>query len=329
MRDIKNYISGLLFIHDCVILPGFGGFITNDKSAVHDTSNHTFHPPKKDILFNRNLTYNDGLLINYLAKNMGIPYDEAKQKVQETVDRAWLALDKNQEVVFEGVGSFKNDVDGKLIFTPAETINYQVDSYGLSSFRFPPLDYEKNARDIIPLYNATIMNEGVKKTLKWVGIIVLPIIGAIALVPYSKSKLNPQSAGLFRLQKTNNDQPIEMVHSAMPVDTMKPDIIDQSTDKRNALFYSEEVNTANAVKKQKTEGLTFYIIGGSYRESYNAEKHAAAYQKKGFEQATVIHVDELYRVSLSHFDNKVNALHELRRIRKMESNDKVWLFSKK
>ncbi|MBI9066009.1 MAG: SPOR domain-containing protein [Salinivirgaceae bacterium] len=325
MQDINKYVSGLLFIHDCVILPGFGGFVSNERSAIHNEVNHTFHPPKKDVLFNKNLTYNDGLLINYLAKNLNISYTEAKKRIQEEVQKAWLKLDKNEEVVFNGVGSFKYDKNQNLIFTAEETENFLIDSYGLSSFRFPPLSYQKNAREIIPLYNHTHMNEGVKKTLKWASILILPIIGALALVPYSKSKLNQQSAGLN--PDMNIEKSIESTHSAMPNDSITDEVLDQSTDKKVALFYTE--GTQPSVKKQQTQGFKFYIIGGSYRDENNAKEQVKIYRDKGFDKTQVMFVDELYRVYLQDFDSKVNAIHELRRIRNEEKNDQVWLYSKK
>ncbi|HAM98720.1 MAG TPA: hypothetical protein DCQ26_08910 [Marinilabiliales bacterium] len=323
MQDINKYISGLLFIHDCVILPGFGGFVTNYQSARHNELSHTFYPPQKDLIFNKNLTYNDGLLINYLAKNHHIPYTEAEERIQNEVQKAWLLLEKGEPVVFEGVGTFQYDKNQNLTFTPAETENFLTDAYGMSSFRFPPLNYQKNGRDIIPLYNSQNMNEGVKKTLK-IAAIVVPIVGVLTLIPLTRDYRNQQTAG-YTFIDTNIEEPIEATHSAMAEDSNMEVVLDNSTDKRQALFYTEEPKPV--IVKQNTDGLTFYIIGGSYKDETNATIHAEAFRKKGFE-AQVLHDNDLYRVSLATFDNKVNALHELRRIRSEEENDQVWLFSK-
>jgi len=47
--DISSYISELLFEHDCVIIPNFGGFICNYKPAdIHPIQN-TVSPPAKAI----------------------------------------------------------------------------------------------------------------------------------------------------------------------------------------------------------------------------------------------------------------------------------------
>jgi len=326
MQDINKYISGLLFIHDCVILPGFGGFVTNYHSAEHNEMSNTFYPPKKDVLFNKHLTYNDGLLINYLAKNYNISYKEAAQLIKDEVQKAWIELDKGRKVHFDGVGIFGYDENRNMVFTPEDSENFLTDAYGLSSFRFPPLNYQKSARNVIPLYNQTQhMNEGAKKTLKWAAAAVaVAFVTVLALIPYQKNNSLEQTAG-YNFDSTS-DKPIETVHSAMPCDTNVVEVIDQKTDKRLALFYTEE--SADLEKKQDTEGFIFYIIGASYKDESNAKEHANLFKQKGF-KASVIKVDDLYRVSLCNFDNKVNALHELRRIRNEEKNDNVWLYSQK
>lgn len=323
MQDINKYISGLLFIHDCVILPGFGGFVSNYHAAEHNKTSHTFDPPTKDVLFNKNLTYNDGLLINYLAKNAGITYNEAKARIQDEVQQAWLKLDKQQEVTFEGVGTFRYDKNKNLHFEPANTENFLTDAYGMSSFRFPPLHYHKNAREVVPIYNANQnMNQGLKRTLK-IAAVVVPIIGLLTLIPYTKSIRQQQMAGYGYSDSV--EKPIEETHTAMPSDTNMEQVLDIVTDKRQALFYNEEPK--QVIKKQQTDGLTFYIIGASYKDAINADKHAAQFKAEGFD-ASVIFADDLYRVALCSFDSKVNALHELRRIRNEESNEKVWLYAR-
>lgn len=325
MQDLNKYISGLLFIHDCVILPGFGGLVTNYHNAEHNEMSNTFFPPKKDVLFNKNLIYNDGLLINYLAKNLQITYAEAEQRIKEEVQKSWILLDKGQGVSFDGVGSFKYDENRNMVFTPEDSENFLTDAYGLSSFRFPPLSYQKNARDIIPLYNYTPMDESVKKTLKWAAAAVAVFaITILSLIPYQKNKSLEQTAGISF--DTTHEKPIEAVHSAMASDTDVAVVINKTTDKRLALFYNEEAPPL--VAKQVTEGYIYYIIGGSYKEEINAQENAEAFKQKGFD-ATVLNVNDLYRVSLCQFDNKVNALHELRRIRNEEKNDNVWLYSQK
>ena len=90
---IEDYIKDLLYRYDCVIIPNFGGFVTNKISAqIHKDSN-TFHPPTKQIGFNVNLIHNDGLLANYIASSENISFDQATSKIKVTVSQ-WNKLIK-------------------------------------------------------------------------------------------------------------------------------------------------------------------------------------------------------------------------------------------
>ena len=64
---LANYIKDLLYRYDCVIIPNFGGFITNKISAKFNVDSSCFYPPSKQIAFNSHLKGNDGLLANYIS----------------------------------------------------------------------------------------------------------------------------------------------------------------------------------------------------------------------------------------------------------------------
>ena len=68
-------------MHDCVIIPQFGGFVGNNRSAVLNETTGIITPPSKEILFNLNLKTNDGLLINHIAKSEWISNIKAKDLV--------------------------------------------------------------------------------------------------------------------------------------------------------------------------------------------------------------------------------------------------------
>jgi hypothetical protein len=80
--DITAFIRELLFSHDCVIVPGFGGFIGNYNPARIDKSTSTFYPPVKQISFNRNLNHNDGLLVGRVSGFSKVSYGDARNIVE-------------------------------------------------------------------------------------------------------------------------------------------------------------------------------------------------------------------------------------------------------
>ena len=71
-KTVTNYISELLYSHDCVIVANFGGFVCNKTSAKLDQLTGILSPPNKSILFNSQLKENDGLLINHISKSNNI-----------------------------------------------------------------------------------------------------------------------------------------------------------------------------------------------------------------------------------------------------------------
>ena len=97
MMDIVSHINELLFRYECVIIPGFGAFLTHHQSAYTDTETNAFMPPSKTLSFNRQLQTNDGLLAAHLAKVYGLSYQEALQDLREQV-QIWIAQLENKTI---------------------------------------------------------------------------------------------------------------------------------------------------------------------------------------------------------------------------------------
>jgi len=60
--QLATYIKDLLYRYECVIIPGFGAFLTQYQSATINSANNSIFPPGKQVSFNRQLQTNDGLL---------------------------------------------------------------------------------------------------------------------------------------------------------------------------------------------------------------------------------------------------------------------------
>ena len=325
MLDLGSYIIQLLFEHDCVIVPGFGGFVANYCDATHDESSHTFYPPSKKIVFNSSLSHNDGLLINHVAKQLNVEYVEAEQLVMQSVDEAWLMLEKGETLKLDGLGSFRYNDDALLVFEPHLVENLLTDSCGMSSFRFPPLNYQSHTEAVINNENIKKMPAiDTKKALRYAAIIV-PLAALIGLIPVYRQHLQ-QNAGITAPAPAN--LPIEdTISASAPVQSVDY-AITASTDKRAALFYNENpTQTTSAHKAEQPQNSIYYIIGGSFKDRANADNYVKIYKKAGFD-SEVIETDQLYRVSLGAYNDKVIALHELRRIRAKEEYNNSWLYTK-
>ncbi len=149
---IARYIGDLLYDYECVVIPGLGGFLSNDKPASIQPNTHHFHPPYKQIMFNAYLKTNDGLLVNYIAREENISYKEAKVQVDKFVYLCDNALKSGKRINFHKVGSLSLNKNEKIIFEQDPTINYNADAFGLTSFVSPAIRHanaEEKLREVV------------------------------------------------------------------------------------------------------------------------------------------------------------------------------------
>ncbi len=137
---LDDKISELLYHYDCVIIPEFGGFITNYKPAHLDERLHLFHPPSKEISFNRNLKRNDGLLAHYLAEVDQCSFEEANEGIRKSVEDYFSRLNKGERVVFNKVGIIYRDSSRNLRFQPSHEVNFLKDAFGLEKIFAVPTE---------------------------------------------------------------------------------------------------------------------------------------------------------------------------------------------
>jgi CCDC81-like HU domain protein/sporulation related protein len=136
---IAKYIGDLLYEYECVVIPGLGGFISNEVSASINANQHSFLPPSKKIVFNPHLLINDGLLVNHIASSENISYLDSKLRVEKFVKKCKFALDHKKRIHFHKIGHLLKNTQDKIEFDPDNNQNYFADSFGLSSFVSPPI----------------------------------------------------------------------------------------------------------------------------------------------------------------------------------------------
>ena len=135
--NYNKYISELLFEYDCVIIPGFGGFIGNYTPARIQTSYHTFFPPYKSLLFNSNLKQNDGLLAVRISQGEKMSYSDALHSIGFLINSWNKQLNSGLTIEIDQVGKLFRDKEGNLQFDQHNEINFLPESYGLCSFISP------------------------------------------------------------------------------------------------------------------------------------------------------------------------------------------------
>lgn len=295
--DITAFIRELLFSHDCVIVPGFGGFIGNYTPARIDKSTSTFYPPVKKISFNRNLNHNDGLLVGRISAVADINYGDARNLVEEFTASLRKKLERGEKVVFDNIGSFINNQEGNIQFEPATDVNYHLDSYGLESFQFMPIEgYDVRSRITRHLDKEPVRNASARKILLRAAVII-PLLAVIVAIPFKlslfKSKvettnLNPLASAEFE----NNKTAVEEKVSSKPVESQAP----------------SAANVNPEVVIPATNEESYYLITGSFRLKENAETQAGMLRKKGFSPEIINAPNGFFRVSAMRCNSLNTAL---------------------
>ena len=186
IMDVRVIIARLLEEHDCVILPGYGGFIGNYAPARIDPVSHSFIPPSKKILFNINLKQNDGLLCNRLVTDEGVSYADALALVNELVTSIRHTLKSGKSFIIPEVGRLFAGREGTLQFEQAKDYNLLPDAFGLLTFISPPVNRNSYSarfeQAIVPQQrDISAPKRQFPRSLKWAAMLAIPI-GAAAII---------------------------------------------------------------------------------------------------------------------------------------------------
>lgn len=136
MVSVEQLIGELLLRHNCVIIPSFGGFVAKQAPAVIDFKSGVMTPPRKSLLFNRQLINNDGLLIAELAVSNSIHYNEATEIVQQLVGKWNEQLRNGFRITIDKVGFLYFDAEKNICFEQDRFFNLLLESYGLGKVHF-------------------------------------------------------------------------------------------------------------------------------------------------------------------------------------------------
>lgn len=133
MITVDKYIRKLLFEHDCVIIPEFGGLLTHHVAAHYDSVNSLFLPARRRLAFNEVLKIDDGLLTYYVAAHEKLSREDAAHQIRRYVDLLRQQLNDGGSVNMEAIGAFAANSEGKLVFEPDYSQNYTSECFGLYS----------------------------------------------------------------------------------------------------------------------------------------------------------------------------------------------------
>ena len=295
--SISKHINELLYNHNCVIVPGFGAFLT--KNIAASRNNDVFSPPKKTIAFNGMLKENDGLLANKISATDGVSYNAALKKIKKDVKTLVSSLNMG-EVEIKNIGTLRLNDEKKIQFQPNQNVNFDSRSYGLESFTRPPRKTsspeEKVKKLSIPDY-----------AVRYAAIILLLIgISSISYNSFDEFRYEQKAESLANAQK----KILENVQAA-------------------TFDLGEYAKISIPIKQNiipgKSSSIYYSVIAGSFRSMENANKKLKSLINLGYQASfTSVNPKGLHRVAYARLENRNEAVNLIARIKKEKGND-AWL----
>jgi nucleoid DNA-binding protein len=334
--NLAGHIKDLLFQEDCVIIPGFGGFVCKYKEAKIDFSTSRIIPPARIVAFNQQLKENDGLLIQFCAKQENKDYTVIESKIKAKVTEINEMLKKGESVDFKDIGRFKIE-NQNLVFKPVSNQNFNLDSYGMESFEFPMLSSQTK---LVPTRKKQL--EPVKKKNRKPSLVPLligiPLLAAISYLPiYFQSNPIQQKTETAGITLPVNLVKIEpqaqeiiiprQVLSLEENDNSSSDVLTTEANKEYPEVAEPIVNT-NTNENISTIGnseFNIHIIAGSFSSYANAEKSALDYQAQSYKVVILPAANGMHRVSIQQYSTKENAILELSQLKEATKNPNLWI----
>ena len=312
-KTVEHYISELLFLHDCVILPNFGGFIGNPQSAKLNKTTGVLSPPSKQILFNANLKTNDGLLITHISNKEGITQEVAKNEVENYATKITDKLTKSKVLRIDKIGLFTLGREENIIFLQDSVNNYSLDAFGMKATHNKAVVRETIIEEKVAATIQTIRTQSNNpKAFLRAAAVMIPLIALSYISITQQDKINnvyTQMASLNPFENSIIAEPITEVIPEVKIEVEATPIIE-----------SIEEEIAPIIVPQKT----YYIIAGAFSERKNANKMLAKLKKWNY-NTELVPGGNLLRVSYNSFTNKTDALIALQEIK--QENSAAWLLT--
>lgn len=363
MIELAQHIETLLLENDCVIVPGFGGFVAHYSPATRVKEENIFLPPTRTIGFNPQLKLNDGVLVQSYMSAYDTSFADASRIVEKEVNEFIGLLHEEGKAHLDNIGEIHYNVYGNYEFIPYDSKITTPSLYGLDFFEMQELSvlqqkekvwvpthlekekktfeisinraYLRNAAAMIAAivlffaFSTPVENTDVQKN-NYAQLLPSELFEqiekqSVAVTPvYVKSEAMQQAK---KLSASSTKASSTKKHTADKVKTSKPIAVKEVKVAKQGTSATTAA-TAPAVKSQKSVNHPFHIIVAGGISLKDAEAIATQLKSKGFANAKALNIDGKVRVSISSFDNRNEATKQLLELRKNETYKNAWLLAK-
>lgn len=292
MIELDRHIEILLLSNDCVIVPGFGGFMTHHVEARHDDTDNMFLPPLRTLGFNPQLTLNDSLLAQSYIETYDISYPEALRRIQSEVEELRQILDNEGSYELSDIGTLFVNEYGRYEFQPCEAGILTPELYGLYAFEMKPLA-EQHKAEVVSIQNEKPVEDEKPKEkaiiipLSTVRKAVAACVAVLALMlfpsPTSDNNTNTLAGTASQTSVLRDVMPKNVVNG-QPNSIVSNDEINIVSAQKAIIKQVEALQSAN----ETTQQGGFTIVMMSHISKKNAEQYLEMLGEKGFNEGRIL-----------------------------------------
>jgi len=353
MIELVRHIEILLLENDCVVIPGFGGFITHYSPASWNEEDCFFTPPSRTIGFNPQLKMNDGVLAQSYMEVYGTDFSDATKMLEQEVNKLIEKLHNEGSVDLINIGVLSLSVHGTYVFSSYDDKVLSPRFYGLDPFEIRDIKAliqsfsEKNAVQPPQItrkktYEIRINRAFVRNAVAAVAAIVLffymsaPLENTYVerqnyaqLLPSDLFGKIEQQSLLTTPVLTAANHTVPLKHEKS-VETVAEADVEQ--DKLKAVPVS--VKEIKVPKNQETSmtqeavppvGKLHHIVIASIAFEEDAMNMVTDLRKKGYPNASILKSDERIRVTINSYTTREEADKQLNELRKNDAYKSAWL----
>lgn len=348
MKNLARHIELLLRDNDCVILPGFGGFIAHDVPAYYVSEEALYYPPSRHISFNASITMNDGLLAQSYMKSYQVDYARAIHIIDVAVEQLLDTLDEEGRVTLPRIGTLTQDIHQSLQFVPDAAGIASPKHFGLGSFVIKELgqllatEAASKVAHTAKTVDLRIRKDVLHRVISTAAIFLLLIMVAlptgnhkptdVAALRLTEFVALPQMQIAEPAPVAVPDEPVVMSSDTAPA--VLPVVVEEPTPAPVAVEVAPVVAETPAVEAipQPTAvdvkpAKTYHIIVASLPTRRGADEALAQYVHMGYAEVSLVERDDRVRISLMQFTDKDEANAQLKALRTHDKFQNAWLLA--
>lgn len=358
MISLARHIELLLLEHDCVIVPGLGGFIANYADATYSgNGENLFLPPYRTIGFNQQLQVNDGLLVQSYMSTYDTSYPFANLQMEQDLEKILHELDIKGVYELQNLGVLKKGINNNISFTAQDASALTPSLYGLYSYEIMPLQHviqereiERNMQaassmgiannELAPTNTTKRRDVIIRINRHWLDLGISVAAAVVLFFCFSYPALNnistetdtvvaaftPMSNTDYQAPTLSVEKPITKKVATTPSAINKQTV--QVAESSEGQIHQTDKLVASESTRTSTIAPKYAIVLASYVSRTNAEEYIQKLAKQGLEEGRFVKDGKVSRILYSEFQTEVEARAALNTLRQ-QSNEfaEAWILA--